>query len=147
MATRSALAASSTARFRVLRFSIQTDHLHLLLEADTPTGFERGVRGLAIRVAKAVNRALGRAGRVWGDRHHARLLRTPREVRNTLVYVLNKLPKASSPRSRTRSMLVGKVVRRLAYRYRTNPRVLAGCTGAHVACARRLATTGADRRR
>jgi hypothetical protein len=93
MATRSALAASSTARFRVLRFSIQTDHLHLLVEADTPTGFERGVRGLAIRVAKAVNRALGRAGRVWGDRYHARLLRTPREVRNTLVYVLNNCRK------------------------------------------------------
>jgi hypothetical protein len=63
------------------------------VEADEPTGFERGVRGLAIRVAKAVNRSLGRHGRVWGDRYHARMLRTPREVRNALVYVLNNFRK------------------------------------------------------
>jgi hypothetical protein len=77
----------------VLHFSIQTDHLHLVVEANGPTEFERGVRGLAIRVAKAVNRVLGRHGRVWGDRHHTRLLRTPREVRNALVYVLNNFRK------------------------------------------------------
>jgi len=84
-----ALRAASTHRFRVLHFSIQRDHLHLLVEAEEPTAFERGVRGLAIRVAKAVNRVLGRRGPVWGDRYHSRILRTPREVRNALVYVLN----------------------------------------------------------
>ena len=89
VAVRAALAAASNPRFRVLHFSVQHDHLHLLVEADELTGFERGVRGLAIRVAKAVNRALGRRGQVWGDRYHARLLRTPREVRNALVYVLS----------------------------------------------------------
>ena len=67
------------------------DHLHLVVEADGPTAFERGVRGLAIRVAKAINRALGRRGHVWADRFHARLLRTPREVRNALVYVLHNI--------------------------------------------------------
>jgi hypothetical protein len=36
-----------------------------------------------------VNRRLGRRGHVWHSRYHARLLRTPREVRNALVYVLN----------------------------------------------------------
>ena len=93
LATRSALAAASTSRFRVLQYSIQADHLHLVVEADGPTEFERGVRRLAIRVAKAVNRALARAGRVWGDRYYARMLRTPREVRNALVYVLNNFRK------------------------------------------------------
>jgi putative transposase len=88
-AVRGALAAASSDRFRVLHFSVQRDHLHLLVEASTPTGFERDVRGLAIRVARAVNRTLGRRGPVWGDRFHAHLLRTPREVRNALVYVLN----------------------------------------------------------
>jgi putative transposase len=89
----SALRAGTTARFRVLEFSIQTDHLHLLVEANGPTGFERGVRGLAIRIARLVNRLCGRRGAVWGDRYHARLLRTPREVRNALVYVLNNFKK------------------------------------------------------
>jgi REP element-mobilizing transposase RayT len=93
IATRNALAAATSERFRVLHFSVQGDHLHLLVEADEPTGFARGVRGLAIRVAKAVNRALGRHGRVWGDRYHAHMLRTPREVRNALVYVLQNVRK------------------------------------------------------
>jgi REP element-mobilizing transposase RayT len=92
-ATRSALAAASTADFRVLQFSVQRDHVHLLVEADAPLRFERGVRGLAIRVAKAVNRVLARRGRVWADRYHARMLRTPREVRNALVYVLANVKK------------------------------------------------------
>jgi putative transposase len=88
-----ALRAATNERFRVLEFSIQQDHLHLLVEANGPTGFERGVRGLAIRIARLVNRVLGRHGSVWADRYHARLLRTPREVRNALVYVLNNFKK------------------------------------------------------
>ena len=84
-----ALKAASAGRFRVIHFSVQADHLHLLVEADEPTGFSRRIQGLAIRVAKAVNRALGRAGSVWADRYHARMLPTPREMRNALVYLLN----------------------------------------------------------
>jgi hypothetical protein len=95
---RQALARASRDGFRLLQFSVQCDHLHLLVEADEPTRLTRGVQGLAIRVAKAVNRVLGRHGRVWGDRYHARTLFTPREVRNALVYVLNNwrkhVPKA-----------------------------------------------------
>ena len=93
ISTLSALMAASTSRFRVLQFSVQTNHLHLLVEADGPTEFERGVRGLAIRVAKAVNRAIGRHGAMWAERYHARLLRTPLEVRNALVYVLHNVKK------------------------------------------------------
>jgi REP element-mobilizing transposase RayT len=87
-AVRAALAASSNVRFRVLHFSVQSDHVHLMVEADAHTGLRPGVQGLAIRVARAVNRVCGRHGRVWGDRFHARPLPTPREVRNALVYVL-----------------------------------------------------------
>jgi len=90
---RATFRSASTARFRVVAFSIQADHLHLVAEADGPTLFTRGMQGLAIRVAKAVNRALGRRGSVWGDRYHARLLRTPREVRTAFVYVLNNFRK------------------------------------------------------
>lgn len=88
-AIRRAFRAASGETFRLLQFSVQSDHVHLLVEADAPTGLARGIQGLAIRVAKAINRALGRHGTVWGDRYHARTLRTPREVRNALVYVLS----------------------------------------------------------
>jgi REP element-mobilizing transposase RayT len=87
-AIRRAFAAASRNGFRLLHFSVQSDHLHLVVEADAPTRLARGVQGLAIRVARAVNRVLRRCGRVWAGRYHARMLATPREVRNALVYVL-----------------------------------------------------------
>jgi REP element-mobilizing transposase RayT len=80
-AVRRALAAASRAGFRLIHFSVQSDHVHLLVEADRSGGLARGCQGLAVRVAKAVNRVLGRRGAVWGDRYHARCLATPREVR------------------------------------------------------------------
>jgi putative transposase len=90
---RRAVAAVPGPSFRVLHFSVQHDHLHLLVEADRAAGLARGCQGLAVRLAKAINRALRRRGTVFGDRYHARWLRTPREVRNALVYVLQNFRK------------------------------------------------------
>ena len=90
---RTSLTSASRASFRVLHFTVQTDHLHLLVEADGHTSLRRGIQGLVIRTAKAVNRALGRRGRVWSDRYHARMLSTPSEVRRALVYVLQNFKK------------------------------------------------------
>jgi putative transposase len=92
-AVRRALAASSHASFRVLEFSVQNDHVHLIVEAENGKSLSGGIRGLAIRLARAVNRVLGRRGRLWGDRYHARALTTPRAVRNALVYVLMNFKK------------------------------------------------------
>jgi putative transposase len=85
---RRALATSSRADFRIIEFSVQNDHVHLIAEAADGLTLSSGVRGLAIRLARAVNRALGRRGRVWAERYHARALTTPRAVRHALVYVL-----------------------------------------------------------
>jgi hypothetical protein len=86
---RRALLRPSDARFRVVEFSVQRDHVHLIAEADDASAFSSGMRSLTTRLAHATNRALGRrAGRVWGDRYHTRALSSPRAVRNALVYVL-----------------------------------------------------------
>jgi putative transposase len=74
--------------FRVVHFSIQNDHVHLIVEAHDRSHLSRGVQGLAIRLARGINDVLGVTGKVWGDRFHARDLRTPREVRSAIVYVL-----------------------------------------------------------
>ena len=87
-AVRNALTAACRIDFRVVQFSVQDDHVHLIVEADDAHTLSRGLRGLAIRVARAVNRVLGRRGSVWGDRYHSRALTTPRAVRHALVYVL-----------------------------------------------------------
>jgi len=52
-----------------------------------------GLRGLVVRVARAVNKALRRKGPVWGDRYHARDLRSPSETRTALLYVLQNWKK------------------------------------------------------
>ena len=87
-ALESALGAASRETFRVVHFSVQTDHVHLIVEAGSADDLSRGMRGLAIRCALAANRATGRCGALWGDRYHASALRTPRMVRNAVVYVL-----------------------------------------------------------
>ena len=87
------LARCSTERFRVTHFSVQRDHLHLIVEADNRAALESGLRSLSIRLALRINRVLGRHGTVWADRHHRHTLKTPREVRNALVYVLMNVKK------------------------------------------------------
>jgi hypothetical protein len=87
-AVREGIGAASSDVFRVVHFSVQSDHLHLMVEAADKQALALGARGLAVRLARAINRALGRDGAVWGDRYHARALRTPREVRHGLVYVI-----------------------------------------------------------
>src|SRR5207249_12086735 len=87
-AVRHGLSQASRNGLRVLHFSVQCDHVHLLVEALDVRALARGLQGLAIRIAKRVNRVLARRGRVWADRFHARALRTPREVRNALIYIL-----------------------------------------------------------
>ena len=94
LALEAALAAASSDAFRIVHYSIQHDHLHLILEAHDREARIRGLQGLAIRCARVINRALERKGKVWADRYHARELRTPREVRNALVYVLHNWKKS-----------------------------------------------------
>jgi putative transposase len=80
---------ASVDRFRVIHFSIQQDHGHFIVEGDEARRARGGMHGLAIRLALAVNRALGRRkGKVVGDRYHVRPLTTPRQMRTSMVYVL-----------------------------------------------------------
>jgi len=87
-AAEEAIARASKTGFRVVHFSAQGDHVHAIVEAPDKRTLSSGVHGLMIRVARAINRAFGRKGRVWADRHHLRELRTPREVQNAIAYVL-----------------------------------------------------------
>jgi REP element-mobilizing transposase RayT len=87
-AIREGIRAASRAEFRVLHFSVQSDHVHLVVEAEDVRGLSGGARGLSIRLARAINRVRDGQGNVWGDRYHTHTLKTPRETRHALVYVL-----------------------------------------------------------
>jgi REP element-mobilizing transposase RayT len=84
--------------FRVVHYSVQRDHVHLLVEATGKQAMGRGMKSVAARLARAANRAFGRAGPVLHGRYHIRVLRTPREVRNALAYVLLNVRKHWSQR-------------------------------------------------
>ena len=74
--------------FRVVHYSIQHNHLHFLIEAQGKFALACGMKSLAARVARCVNRVFSRRGSVLDGRYHHRLLRTPKEVRHALSYVL-----------------------------------------------------------
>jgi REP-associated tyrosine transposase len=76
---------------RMVEFSVQTNHVHFVVEAGGKRSLARGMQGLAIRLAKAINRASGRRGTVFRDRYHARTLRTLTEVRRAVNYVRKNL--------------------------------------------------------
>jgi REP element-mobilizing transposase RayT len=78
--------------FQVVHFSIQENHLHLVVEADDDA-LRTGVSGFVISFARRLNRMLKRKGGVWGDRYHRHDLTTPREVHHVLVYVFNNFLK------------------------------------------------------
>jgi REP element-mobilizing transposase RayT len=85
---RSLRRACERGEFRVVHYSIQRDHLHLVVEAAGKAALGRGMKSVAARLARAVNRVFGRRGPVLDGRYQLRVLRTPREVRNALAYVL-----------------------------------------------------------
>jgi REP element-mobilizing transposase RayT len=72
---------------RIVHYSIQSNHVHLLCEATDSSSLSRGLRGVIVRMARTFNRAYGLCGSLWAERYHARILRSPREVRGALVYV------------------------------------------------------------
>jgi hypothetical protein len=64
------------------------NHLHLIIEADDSAALTRGVQGLSIRIAKALNAMMEASGRVFDDHYHSRLLRSPTELVRAIRYVL-----------------------------------------------------------
>jgi REP element-mobilizing transposase RayT len=90
-----AIRDSNRELFRIAHYSVQENHLHLIVEAESTQALASGVRGLEIRIARRVNRLLFRRGRFWADRWHGRALASPSQLRNALVYVLQNRRKHS----------------------------------------------------
>jgi REP element-mobilizing transposase RayT len=74
--------------FRICQFSIQSNHIHLICEAASNAALASGMQGWSIRVARGLNKHCGRNGTVFEDRYHATVVKTPRQCRAALCYVL-----------------------------------------------------------
>ena len=87
MLRRAMSAGSDRFGFRLCDFTLEGNHLHFIVEADDQRALSRGMQGLSIRIAKALNRLMQRHGKVFADRYHAHILKTPTEVKHALRYV------------------------------------------------------------
>src|SRR5262249_1479351 len=74
-------------RFRLVHYSVQRNHLHFVVEASDRASLTKGMRCLCIRVAKNLNTAMDRPGRVLSDRYHEQHLLPPAQVKHSLGYV------------------------------------------------------------
>ncbi len=92
-------------RIRIVHISVQANHLHLLVEADSKLALSRGMQGFQVSVARRVNTLLGtepgrrRRGRVFADRYFVVEIRSPRQARNVLAYVMGNWRKHGEDRS------------------------------------------------
>jgi REP element-mobilizing transposase RayT len=90
------LTTAGRADFRIVHLSIQRTHVHLLVEADDKAALSSGMHGFQISAAKHLNAAIGkecggprRRGTVFPDRFHAVVIKSPRQARHALSYVIN----------------------------------------------------------
>src|SRR5690349_11585043 len=97
------------AAFRIVHISIQRTHIHLLVEADNKDALTNGLQRFQISAAKLLNReitierklTMRRRGKVFVDRYHMEIIKTPRQARNSLAYVLNNWRKHREDSTRT----------------------------------------------
>jgi putative transposase len=83
--------------FRIIQVSIQRTHVHLIVEAANERALSRGLQAFQISAAKHINRMYSaklrleerRRGSVFPDRYHAEIIKTPKQARHALSYVLN----------------------------------------------------------
>ena len=74
--------------FRLVHFSVQGNHIHMIVEAPDAEALARAMKGIEVRMARALNKVMDRSGPVFADRYHAHLLTSPREAANAVRYVL-----------------------------------------------------------
>jgi putative transposase len=68
---------------KIIHFSLQSNHIHLITEAENNDVLTQGMRALTITFAKGLNK-----GRVQLERYHLHVLKTLREIKNAVQYVL-----------------------------------------------------------
>ena len=75
--------------FRICHVSVQGNHVHLIVAADTQVALARGMQGFQIACARRFNAHARRRGGVFADRYHPVPLVALKQVRHALGYVLN----------------------------------------------------------
>lgn len=74
---------------RIIHFTLEYDHVHLLVEANDNEVLGRGMMVFGVTMAKGINRLKSIKGTVYKHRYHFRKINSPRELKNVLHYIFN----------------------------------------------------------
>lgn len=86
--------------FRLVHYSVQSTHLHLIGEAEDTLAVSRAIKGISVRIARRLNALSGRRGTVIRERYHMRLIRDRMQARRCVVYVLNNARRHAAQRGK-----------------------------------------------
>jgi REP element-mobilizing transposase RayT len=94
--------------FRLVHFAVLSNHVHFVVEADSKRALSMGMQKLLHSISRRLNalnvwehgakvstktgryrELAGWIGRVFSDRYHAHVLKTPTEMQHAVRYVLN----------------------------------------------------------
>jgi putative transposase len=98
---RHVVAVSRSRGFPDHPFSIQGNHVHLIVEAIDEKALARGLQGFGVWFARRLNSVMARRGKVFADRYHAHQLRSLAEARNAIRYVLGNFDEHARRRGET----------------------------------------------
>jgi putative transposase len=66
--------------FQLMQYSVQENHIHLLVEAANQRALGRGMKGIGVRLSRRLNKLMEREGTVFEDRYEPKVLATPADV-------------------------------------------------------------------
>jgi putative transposase len=89
-------ASNAASGLRIIDFSVQSNHVHMICEAADEQAVSSAMQGLGVRIARRMNAYWERKGTVFADRYHREDLKTPSQVRNAIRYVLQNVFRHSS---------------------------------------------------
>ncbi|MFA6238606.1 MAG: transposase [Bacteriovorax sp.] len=73
---------------RVIHYTLEYDHVHLLIETESNVLLGKGMQSFGISFSKGINKIKGLKGQVFKTRYHFRKLKTPAEIKNAINYIL-----------------------------------------------------------
>lgn len=85
---RKAAVGATKKGLRILHYSLQTNHFHILAEADNNQILANAMKSLVTCLAIWLKKMWRRKGSIFSERFHSRILRTPTEVKRVLRYIL-----------------------------------------------------------
>lgn len=74
---------------RILHYTLEFDHIHMLIEADNNHQLSRGMQSFGITFSKGINKLKKLQGNVYKNRYHLRLIKTYKEIKNVMNYILS----------------------------------------------------------